>query len=332
MYVSGYGKTKIGSVLTAEGILIPTRYKREVLGENYHNSKALPTTKHWSYQTIHTILNNETYAGHLVQNKVNTFSYKDKKKKTVPKEKWITVRNTHEAIIDQELFELAQKLQKSRSRALCQTEENGIFSGLMYCADCKHAMVRKYARNGGKAVGYICRTYKTHGKQFCTSHSIHIEQLQEAVLSSVREEARSILGEEEIQELSNMQRDMEDRDSLDLVLEQVQKRKERVLSYRQKTYENFLEELITKEEYVEYKNRYEKELEELEKRRSLILERRKHQTEQNGKFDAWVESFKDYINIEELTRDVVLELIDKIEVNGDGSIRLYYQFFHPQRG
>lgn len=330
MYVSGYGKTKIAATLSTEGILIPTRYKREVLGENYYNSKALPTTRHWSYQTIHTILNNETYAGHLVQNKVNTFSYKDKKKKAMPKEKWITVRNTHEAIIDQELFELAQKLQKTRSRTLDQTEENGIFSGLMYCADCKHAMVRKYARNRGEAIGFICRTYKTYGKQFCTSHSIHIKELQEALLASVREEARSILGEEEIRELSDIQSDTENADSFAMMFEKVQKRKERVLLHRQKTYENFVEGLITKEEYLEYKNRYERELEELEKHQSLLLEQMKLQKEENGKFDAWVESFKDYINIEELTRDVVLELIDKIEVNCDSSITIYYKFFHPQ--
>ncbi len=88
MYISGYGKAKIGAILSADGILIPTLYKKEVLGENYHNSKALETTKTWSYQTIHTILNNETYTGHLIQNKMNTLSYKDKKKKRLPKEQF----------------------------------------------------------------------------------------------------------------------------------------------------------------------------------------------------------------------------------------------------
>ncbi len=84
LYLSGYGKARIASVLSSEGILIPTLYKRLVLGENYYNAKASDTTKHWSYQTIHTILNNETYTGCLVQNRVNTISYKDKKKKSFP--------------------------------------------------------------------------------------------------------------------------------------------------------------------------------------------------------------------------------------------------------
>ena len=89
-----------------------------MLKENYYHSKVLDTTKVWSYQTIHTILNNETYLGHLVQNKVNTLSYKDKKKKSVPKEQWIIVKNTHEPIIEQEVFDMVQKLQKNRTRIL----------------------------------------------------------------------------------------------------------------------------------------------------------------------------------------------------------------------
>ena len=194
LYLSGYGKAKIGSILSSEGILIPTLYKIEVMSENYHNSRALDTTRTWSYQTIHTILNNETYVGHLIQNKVNTLSYKDKKKKLLPKEKWIIVRNTHEAIIEPEMFEMVQKLQRTRTRSVGMMEETGIFSGMIYCADCKHAMSRKYARRGKRGfTGYICKTYKTQGKKFCSSHNIEISALEDAVLSSIKREARKIL-------------------------------------------------------------------------------------------------------------------------------------------
>lgn len=58
LYLQGNGKAKIGRILTEDGILIPSRYKREVLGIRYHNSHELETTKNWSYQTVHTILNN----------------------------------------------------------------------------------------------------------------------------------------------------------------------------------------------------------------------------------------------------------------------------------
>lgn len=97
LYLDGVGKAKIGRMLSAEGILLPTLYKQQILGVSYRNARLLDTTGVWSYQTIHTILNNEVYIGNLIQNKYNKVSYKDKRVCAVPKEKWITVKNTHDS-------------------------------------------------------------------------------------------------------------------------------------------------------------------------------------------------------------------------------------------
>lgn len=327
LYLSGYGKTKIGSILSSEGVLIPTLYKREVLGENYHNSKALETTKTWSYQTIHTILNNETYLGHLIQNKANTLSYKDKKKKLLPKEKWIIVKDTHTPIIEQETFDLVQKMQKIRTRRVASMKENGIFSGLIYCADCKHAMSRKYARHGdGGFTGYICKTYKTQGKRFCDSHSIDIEGLEEAVLSSIRAEAKRILKPEDIDELKKLQV-YEENKNYDMVqLENLQKRMKKVENFKKKTYESYMENLISREDYIKYVSDYKNEEKQLQRQQAEIQSRSDLKRKQENQYDEWIEAFKDYISINKLTRDVVWEFIDKIEVNKDGSITIYYKF------
>ena len=145
----------------------------------------------WSYQTIHTILNNQTYVGDLVQNKTNKLSYKDKKKVSLPKEKWIIVENIHDAIISREIFNRVQEMQKIKTRSVSGNEVKGIFSGILFCADCKHSMSRKYERRGNhQFIGYICRTYKQHGKKFCSSHSIKNSELEETVLNSIKEEAK----------------------------------------------------------------------------------------------------------------------------------------------
>ena len=295
LYLSGYGKAKIGSILSSEGILIPTLYKIEVMSENYHNSRALDTTRTWSYQTIHTILNNETYVGHLIQNKVNTLSYKDKKKKLLPKEKWIIVRNTHEAIIEPEMFEMVQKLQRTRTRSVGMMEETGIFSGMIYCADCKHAMSRKYARRGKRGfTGYICKTYKTQGKKFCSSHNIEISALEDAVLSSIKREARKILKEEDIDELRELQTYNESRECFDIQLESIQKRLEKIEKFKRKTYDNYMEDLISKEEYIGYVSEYETEIKELQAQKSVIIDKVDLQQELDDRHDEWVEAFKDY--------------------------------------
>lgn len=330
LYLSGYGKAKIGSILSSEGILIPTLYKIEVLGENYHNSRALDTTRIWSYQTIHTILNNETYVGHLIQNKVNTLSYKDKKRKLLPREKWIIVKNTHEAIIEPEMFDMVQKLQKTRTRSVGTLEENGVFSGIIYCADCKHAMSRKYARRGKKGfTGYICKTYKTQGKKFCSSHNIENSDLEDAVLSSVKREAGKILKEEDVEELKKIQICNESRGDFHIQLESIQKRLEKIERFKRKTYDNYMEELISKEEYIRYVSEYEEEIKELQNQRSVITDRVDLQQKSDERHDEWAEAFKDYMNVKTLTRDMVLELIERIEVYEDGSITIYYKFRNP---
>ena len=330
LYLSGYGKTKIGAILSSEGVQIPTLYKREVLGEKYHNSREIETTKTWSYQTIHTILNNETYLGHLIQNKVNTVSYKDKKKKILPRERWIIVKNTHDPIIEQEVFDTVQRLQKSRTRSVGSMEANGVFSGIVYCADCKHAMSRKYARRGEKGfTGYICKTYKTQGKRFCESHSVDIEDLEEAVLCSIKSEAKKILREEEIDELKKMRVCGENKNYDEIQLESIQRRMEKVEKLKRKTYDSYMEDLISKEEYIKYRSDYDNEIRELRRQQHVMNDKINFGQERAVRSDGWTKDFKNYMNIKKLTRDVALELIDKIEVSSDGSLTIYYRFQNP---
>ena len=154
-------------------------------------------------------------------------------------------------------------------------------------------MLRKYARRGTKGfIGYICKTYKTQGKQFCDSHSI---------LFSIKNEAKKILNEEDIDELKKMEVYNDSRECYEMQLDGIQKRIDKIEKFKRKTYGNFMEDLISKEEYMEL----------------------------NAQYDEWVEAFKNYINIRKLTRDMVLELIERIEVNIDGSIIIYYKFQNP---
>ena len=248
----------------------------------------------------------------------------------LPKEKWIIVKNTHEAIIEPETFELVQKLQKTRTKSVSAMEENGIFSGLIYCADCKHAMLRKYARRGDRGfTGYICKTYKTHGKRFCASHSINTGSLEEAVLTSIKDEAEKILREKDIDELKKMEIYHESRDCYEIQMGNIQKRLEKIKKFKKKTYDNYMEDLISKEEYIKYVSEYDAEIKELQNQESALSEKADLQQELDHRHDEWVEAFKDHMNVKTLTRDMVLELIEKIEVQEDGSITIYYKFQNP---
>lgn len=330
LYLQGYGKAKIGKILSEDGILIPSQYKRCVLGINYHNARELDTTRNWSYQTIHTILNNEVYLGHVVQNKYNNLSYKDKKHVKQPKEKWIRALNRHEPIIAEDTFLRVQERQKIRVKSVGSSKAESVFSGILICAECKHAMVRTYDRRGEhKFIGYCCKTYKTQGKRYCTSHAIRYDQLKYDVLESIQEEARKILTPEDIQELNKI-------DYLGGVrkdcVNKIRNMEKEILHntvYKKKTYQNYMDELITKEEYLAYTREYDADIVTLQGRLKKLKKEMEEQESLEVQYDKWIEEFKNYINIDELTREVVLELIEKIEVNEDGSIRIFYKFGNP---
>ena len=92
-----------------------------------------------------------------------------------------------------------------------------------------------------------------------------------------------------------------------------------------------MEDLISKEEYIEYTSEYDNEIKELQLQQSTIQNKSELQQELDNQYDEWVEAFRDYINVTELTRDMILELIDRIEVNGDSSITIFYKFENPYK-
>ena len=332
LYLQGIGKARIGRILGERGILIPTLYKREVQGMRFNNPNALETTKVWSLQTIHQILNNEVYIGNLIQNRRSTLSYKDKKTKALPPEKWIKVENAHEPIISKDIFERVKALQKIKTKSVNakNPKYESIFSGLIFCADCKHSMVRKYKRRGNREfVGYVCSTYKTHGNSVCTSHSVDYEELTDAVLLYIQREARKILSGEDVEELKKISCRNRRIENIEKEIEFAEKRKEKINNFKQKTYQSYIEELISKEDYVKYSANYDKELKELNGEIAELEKHREDDKELELEYQEWVNKFSEYVNIDKLTRGIVLELIERIDVSEDGCICIHYRFKNP---
>lgn len=326
-YLQGYGKAKIGKILSEEGILIPSRYKREVLGIHYQNAHELDTTKNWSYQTIHTILNNEVYIGNIVQNKYRNLSYKEKKHIRQSKENWIRVENQHEPIINADIFNEVQKRQKIRTKSVNNGEKASLFSGILICADCRHAMVRRYERRGEhKFIGYCCKTYKTQGKQFCLSHSIDYEPLKETVLEAVKSEARQILTGDDLWELNQIEADDGLKKNYEEQIQWFKKEIEQQKRYKKMTYRNYMDALISREDYLSYAGEYEEKISVLQEKIQCLSGKVKEEAKVQAESDQWIADFKNYINLAELTYDMVRELIEQIEVNQDGSINISYRF------
>lgn len=141
-------------------------------------------------------MKNPVYIGTLVQGKRSTPNYKIKKQMEVPRERWVTVENSHEPIVSRETFDNVAKILLADTRTSPKEDTVFFLSGLVYCWDCGRSMVRKNNASGAKPYYYyICSGYKQ--KTGCTSHSIRDQLLEEAVLCAVQELIRSVLDVEE---------------------------------------------------------------------------------------------------------------------------------------
>lgn len=156
MYAQGIGKQSIAKILNAEGILCPSEYKK-LNGENYKNCNRLEKTSYWTYSTIKVMLQNELYIGNMVQGKKH--QRMRSKQRPVEKENWIRVENTHEPIIDRQLWDKVQKLLTKKHRDIDLETNKNIFAGFIKCGDCGRAMMKNFWR---RADGSKTANLKSH--------------------------------------------------------------------------------------------------------------------------------------------------------------------------
>lgn len=329
MYLSGIGKGQIGQILSEEGILVPTEYKRQVLKINYHNAMQKYGEKcKWSFQTIHGILSNEVYIGNLVQNKCSKKSYKDRAKKAVPKEEWIRVANTHEPIIDKNLFNRVQEqMQKRTGKINISMLNENLFARRLFCGDCGKPFTVCYSKRNKKGERYrkyICSEYKKWGNKYCTSHAIREDVLEEIILQDLRKHASMILTDEHKDELNEF-RCINSMKNNTYSINKIKDQLEKTENYKSQAFENFVDGILDKHEYIRLKEKYEDEAKklqvELQNCKSDICE-----TVETSQFEKWLYSFTDNFNIEKLTREMVLSLINSIYIFEDKRMQINYKF------
>lgn len=192
MALSGESCRGIAAQLNREHIPTPSVYAALTPG------RVGPYAGLWSSERISELLQNETYIGSTVQGRVKKLSYKSKKRIRQPKEDWVVVENTHEAIIDRETFQAVQQMIAKRRRTRSRTHEH-LLKGLIFCHACGtplSVLCRKNAA-GEDVLYYVCRTYQRFPKAgICTSHCIGEKRVREAVLDTILERCAPYLTEE----------------------------------------------------------------------------------------------------------------------------------------
>lgn len=325
----GLGKVSICHRLNDMGIINPTGHKKIELGQNYNNYAIKDDTYTWTPSTIRNILNNEVYLGHTVQGKRRVKSYKLHKVEAVPREEWVRVENTHESIIDKEIFEKAQNLNKKDMKVSQKTGELSIWAGVLKCRDCGRAMNKKSSTNksGNTYEYYICSTYRKKSNNLCTKHTIKAEKLEKAVIQAINLHIDLLIDTEEIiKQINESGLQNIKNEKIDNMIIAKQNDISKISNFKRTLYEDWKNEDITREEYLEYKHKYENDIERLKLNIERLQNEKKKYENQKISSSEWIEKFKEQKEIKKLSRDIIIELIECIYVHENNKITIKFKF------
>ena len=310
MFLSGRGFQTIARVLTDEGIPCPSVYKKQN-GENYTNTKRLFSTSYWTYSTVRNILKKQIYIGDMVQHKSNMSRY-NYGSKNIPEDEWYIVENTHPAIIEKSVWLEVQELMKQKYKAVAVNSAH-IFSGIVKCKECGRGLV-KVTRPEGDYL--ICGTYKRVGKTYCSPHNILLKDLSDIVLNAINTHIKKLCDLEKIV-LKNDVADVKLK-ALQARLKNAQDSLCKVQANKRRLYDDYRDDILTREEYMQYKSEYELQIKSLENTIRSI-ESEQNVSLKDNVMSPWFQKLKQYGTIDTLTREAIQSFIERIYISEDKS-------------
>ena len=316
--IAGKGPMQIAKILKADKILTTKAYyakqKGKLLPDNPYN---------WNENSIVGILERMDYCGHTVNFKSYSKSHKLKKRIPTTKEQQAIFCNTHEAIVEEAVFERVQELRANKRRPT-KAERQGLFSGLVYCADCRSKLHFATCKSfDGRQDHYRCAKYKSNTGS-CTAHFIREETLKAIVRQRIFDvTARFIENIMDFREMVYQQRFAEAEKDMKRKRREVEQAKKRIAELDcifKRIYEDDINGTISHERFLKLSTEYEAEQTELTKK--VKTEQQEVDTYEQNKmdFDSFAAIIRKYVGITELTPTIVNEFIKKIVVHAPEKI------------
>ena len=331
--VHGRGAASITRILVEEKVPTPgwLNFQRYGTFANIYAGAPEEKAYAWTIAQVKSILKEETYIGHSVHNKQTNISFKNKKKVRKPKEEWYRVENTHEAIVDKEMWELAQKLRKTPRRHDTLGEANPL-TGLLFCADCGAKMTNHRSKGGTKSNPYPsdfydCSAYtlahqkRTHA---CSGHYIRTKAVRELVLETVRTaSAFAIANQDEFMKKVRSASQIRQAEVAKDTKRKLNKDRRRIAELDtiiKKLYESFAIGRITDERFDTLLAEYEAEQKALVTSVSDAESHLSSFEEDTDRAEQFLSLAKKYTDFSELTTPMINEFIEKIIVHAPEKI------------
>lgn len=322
--LSGMSLYKVVDKLNQTGVPTPMDHKL-ARGEKYFSDFRTNVKGIWSYPMVLRIVQNRIYTGDLVQGKRTTPNYKVKKAIVKPEEEWVIKQNTHEPLVSKEQFALVQEVLKLDTRISHKEETVAPLAGKICCYDCKNSMYRNGYTSGRKRYEYFsCSTNRADHSQ-CSPHSVPRREVEQAVLKAIQVQIDVVLDlDRALQSMKGITWQKKEEEHLCSQIKNLQLETERYQNLILDAYEDFRAGILDKKEYremdVSFRGRLNAAKQSIQTLQDSLDELREHQ----GRI-PWVEQFKQFSNITELTRNVVIYLVDRVYVHEDKSVEVIFR-------
>ena len=321
--LDGMSNLAIANRLNENGIFSPLEYKKSY-GEHYSTGFQAGIVSKWSAVAVKRILTNEIYTGMMVQGKREKVNYKVDKILEKPESEWFKVEGTHEAIVSKEDYQNVQRLLKVDTRAGKGKEKAHMFSGLLFCGDCKEPMVRRINRyKGTEKIYYICST--RNRSEGCSRHSISEADLKKVVFRIIQSQIELLIDvNRQMQYLQTKEMNFEDVVGFDKEITRLRNEQEKYLELRAGLYEDLKTGIITQTDFKNFSKIYEKQYIETEKaltRQEDMLKKLFYNGVQSG---VKLERLKETMQIATLDRDTLLAFVDRIEVYEEKKVSVQF--------
>ena len=334
--VEGTTSTEIAEIFTAEKILIPRAYVAKTYG-SYQTGYDTRYPYDWMGNSVASILRSKLYIGTLVNHRRSSKSFKNKKIIQLPEEQWIEVENTHEAIIDRETWDIVQRMVAVKKRPN-KDGVSQIFAGLVKCPDCGRALSYNIGTYKDFKGSFVCNYAKNKGKKYCTWHYITYKDLYQIVLTDIQSHVELLKKDrarfEEALQAHLSTQNKKQLASLKREQSKLQKRLDELEFITKKLYEDNALSKITDDEYARLSAQFIDERKQANERLTAFAEELKKEERNLESIVNFTAIIEKYLDIKELNKTVLNELIDKIEVHEaekiDGKrvqkVDIYYRF------
>ena len=337
--IEGYGPYQIASMLEQDKIEIPGVHMAK-FGQGLHQTAKIKDPYHWSSSTIVSILRKQEYLGHTVNFKTAKH-FKDKKSHYVSQDSWMIFEDTQEPIIDQETFDLVQKIRSNVRRYPDGWGEIHLLTGLMYCADCGAKMYVHRTSNGKRIAQYTCSAYSKVpvGKLCKTQHRVNegnVIELIKDLLRSIAEYSK-LDREAFVRTVRDTQEKQITSDVVGLrtTIEANNRRLDELETLICRIYEDNILGKLPDDRYMFLSSSYEAERKKLTEEVQNCEQGIQEYNENTKSADRFIKLIDKYSHFDELTNTMLLELIDKIlvherDVKGSSNctqeIEIYFNF------